>query len=126
MSVERGDTFMLEDEDGAHEHLHIVLTQPSLAGEVVTVNVSTRRRWTEPLVCIQAGEHPFIKVESVVPFRFAAIRKCSDMENAIQAGIARPKEKISPALLNRIVAGLVDSDFTPPEVRRFYIAISNS
>jgi len=50
-----GDTFMLEDEDGEDEHLHILLTSPSLAGEVVTASISTRRRWSEALVCVHPG-----------------------------------------------------------------------
>lgn len=122
--MDSGDTFMIEDEDGADEHLHVVLTKPSLAGEVITACISTRKRWSEPLVCIQAGEHPFITRESVVPYRFAAIRTCADIEKAVQAGSARPKEKASPELVRKIVAGLRDSDFTPPAVLAYYKAIS--
>ena len=117
---------MLEDEDGVDEHLHIVLTNPSLAGEVVTACICTRRRWTESLVCLNVGDHPFIKWESAVAYRFAAIRTCAAIDRAIANGTARLKEPATPDLVRRIAAGLIDSDFTPPGVRAYYIAITQS
>jgi hypothetical protein len=115
---------MLEDQDETDEHLHVLRTEPSLAGEVVTASISTRRRWSETLVRVQVGEHPFITSESVVPYAFAAIRSCAAIEAAVRNGTARPKEKASPELVKRMIAGLIDSDFTPPAVRAYYIAIS--
>jgi hypothetical protein len=122
--MECGDTFMIEDEDGENEHLHVLLTSPSLAGEVVTASISTRQRWSETLVCVQPEEHPFIRVESIVAYRFAAIRTCAAIEVAVENQTARPKEKASPELLRRMQAGLVDSEFTPPNVRAYFIAIT--
>jgi hypothetical protein len=122
--MECGDTFMIEDEDGSDEHLHVLLTSPSLAGEVVTACISTRRRWSETIVCINPGEHPFISRESVVPYRFAAIRSCMAIEAAVKNGKARPKEKASSELVKKMQAGLIDSDFTPPGVRAYYIGVT--
>ena len=119
-----GDTFMIEDEDGEDEHLHVLLTTPSLAGEVVTVSISTRRKRSETLVCVHPDEHPFIRVESVVLFHFAAIRSCASIEAAIKSGAARSKEKASPELVRRMQAGLVDSDFTPPGVRAYFVGMT--
>jgi len=116
---------MIEDEDGRHEHLHVLLTSPSLAGEIVTACISTRRRWSEALVCVHPGDHPFVISESVVPYHFAAIRKCESIEASVKAGKARPKEKASPELLRRMQAGLLDSEFTPPGVCAFYKALSD-
>ncbi len=115
-----GTTFILEDEDGSKEHLHVVLTEPSMADEVITVSISTRRRVSETLVCLQVGDHPWITKESVVAFHFAAIRTCSAIQAAIAAGKARLMPPASPELVKRILAGLVDSDFTPPAVRAYY------
>jgi hypothetical protein len=117
-----GDTFMLEDEDEAGEHLHVILTNPSLADEIVTACICTRRRWTESLVIVQPGDHPFIRHESAVPFRFSVITTTSAIQNAVSRGQARLKEPASPELVRRIIAGLLDSDFTPPGVRAYYIA----
>jgi hypothetical protein len=115
---------MIEDEDGEDEHLHVLLTTPSLAGEVVTASISTRRKWSETLVCVHPGEHPFIHLESVVPYHFSAIRTCAAIEAAIKSGAARPKEKASPELVRRMQAGLIDSDFTPPGVRAYFVGIT--
>lgn len=119
-----GDTFVIEDDDGTKEHLHVILTAPSLADEVVTASISTRQRWSETLVCLQIGEHPWITAESVVAYRYAAIRTCAAILAAVAAGKARAREKASPELVKKMLAGLVDSDFTPPAVRAYYKAIS--
>jgi hypothetical protein len=114
-----GDAFMIEDEEGGKEHLHVLLTKPASEGEVVTACISTRRSRSETLVCLEVGDHPFIKHPSIVAYRFAAIRRCSDIEAAIVRGDARLQPKASDALVKRMQDGLVDSDFTPNEVRAF-------
>jgi hypothetical protein len=122
--VECGDTFVVDDDDESKEHLHVILTPPSLADEVITVSISTRQRWSETLVCLQTGEHPWINRESVVSYRFAAIRTCASISAAVAAGKARQKATASPLLVQKILAGLIDSDFTPPGVLAYYKAIS--
>ena len=114
---------MLEDEDGEGEYLHVLLTSPNSTGEVVTVSISTRKARSETLVCLLPGDHPFIARESVCPFRFAKIREVAAIEEALQNGWARSKEKASEKLLAKLVAGLRDSDFVPPGVLAFYLAI---
>jgi len=84
-----GDTFVIEDEDGSKEHLHVILTAPTLADEAITASISTRRRWSETLVCLQRGDHPWITTDSVVAYRFAAIRTCAAISAAVAAGKAR-------------------------------------
>jgi hypothetical protein len=122
--MECGDTFMIDDEDGCDEHLHVLLTSPSLAGEVVTASISTRRSRSETLVCIHPGEHPFVTLESVVPYHFSAIRTCAAIEASVKNGKARPKEKASPELVSKMQAGLIDSEFTPPGVRAYFVGIT--
>lgn len=124
LTVQRGDTFMLEDQDGAAEHLHVVLTAPNSDGEVVTVSISTRRPKSESLVCIQPGEHPFITRESVCLYRFAAIRVCASIQSAIDNGRARLRERASPELIKKLSSGLLDSDFTSRGVRAFYQSVA--
>jgi hypothetical protein len=125
-SMECGDTYIIEDEDGCCEHLHVLLTSPSLAGEVVTASISTRRRRSETLVCVHPGEHPFINSESVVPYHFSAIRTCAAIGACVKNGTARRKDKASPELVRRMQEGLVESDFTPPGVRAYFIGITRS
>jgi hypothetical protein len=115
-----GDAFMLEDEDGSKEHLHVLLTKPTSEGEVVTACICTRRSRSETLICLDFGDHPFIKHPSIVAYRFAAIRRCDDIEAAIMRGEARLQERVSESLLKKMQNGLLDSDFTPNAVRAFF------
>jgi hypothetical protein len=124
--VKRGDTFMIEDDHGTCEHLHVVLTEPSLAGEVITASISTRRRWSEALIFIQVGEHPWIRAESIVPYRYASIRPCKGIEAALADGTARVKEPASDALVKKMCGGLIESTFTHPDVTAFYKAVSKA
>jgi hypothetical protein len=114
-----GDAFMLDDEDESKEHLHVILTKPT-EGEIVTAAICTRRRWSETLVCLDVGDHPFIRHASAVAYQHAKIRKCVAIENAIANGHARWKERVSAQLLKRMQAGLIDSDFVANEVRAFF------
>ena len=118
--MRRGDAFMPADDNGLHEHLHIVLTDPSPSGEVITVNVTTRRERSEVTVCLQPGDHPFINRESVCAYRFARIRSTTRIDQALAAGYARSKPSASATLLARLEAGLLRSPFCPPAVLRFY------
>ena len=117
--LECGDTFLTGDDDDEGYHLWIVLTPPS-EGEVVTVSVTTLRKRSEKLVVLQAGDHPFIEHPSVVAYAYARIRTVQTIETAIVNGTAKKREPASRALLKKVRAGLVDSDFTPNGVRHFY------
>lgn len=117
--LECGDTFLTGDEEDEDYHLWIVITPPS-EGEVVTVSVTTRRKRSETLVILQAGDHPFIQHESVIAYSYSRIRMVQDIQTAIENGSAKRREPVSQALLERVRAGLIDSDFTPNGVRHFY------
>lgn len=111
---------MIEDESGAKEHLHVLVITPTDRNEVITVPICTRQRWSETLVCLEVGDHPFIQHASFVAFRHARIRSTKRIEEAIASGLARRMEAISPAVLERIHKALPDSDFVPNEVRAFF------
>jgi hypothetical protein len=118
--MECGDAFMLDDDDETKEHLHVILTRPTAEGEVITASICSRHRWSETLVCLDVGGHPFIRHASVVAYRHSKIRKCAAIEAAIARGYARPKEKASSQLLKRMQAALIDSDFVANDVRAFF------
>ena len=93
---------------------------PPWEGEVVTVSVTTKRKTSETLVVLSGGCHPFINQDSVISYGYSKIRFVSDIETAVQNGTAKKREPVSPELLRRAQSGLVDSDFTPNGVRRFF------
>jgi hypothetical protein len=117
--LECGDTFLTGDDEDEGYHLWIVLTPPS-EGEVVTVSVTTLRKRSEKLVVLQAQDHPFIEHPSVIAYTYSRIRTVQDIEAALANGTAKRREPASRELLEKVRAGLVDSDFTPNGVRHFY------
>jgi hypothetical protein len=120
--LNRGDTFLTGDEQDDTLHLWIVLTSPS-EGEVVTVSVTTKRRRSECLVELHAGDHPFIIHDSVVAYSYARIRTVEEIELADASGAAKLREPVSRDLLERVCNGLLDSEFTPNGIRHFYKSI---
>lgn len=115
-----GDTFYAGESEDVEPHLNIVITSPE-EGEVVTVPVTTKRRYSETLVQLAVGDHPFIKWQSVVSYAYAQIRTVEEIEAAIKCGKAEQREPITEQLLKRVRMGLRDSEFTPNGVRHFYL-----
>ncbi|HZR33316.1 MAG TPA: hypothetical protein VFA76_15835 [Terriglobales bacterium] len=109
----------MEDEDGYERHLWIIVSPPT-NGEMVVVCVTTQHEKSEVLVKLQKGDHPFLKWESVISYRYSKITSIDTIENAIANGMAKANAPVSEALLSRAQAGLIDSDFTPNEVRHYY------
>lgn len=117
-----GDTFLTGDNETDDWHLWIIITPPS-EGEVITVSVTTRHKKSESLVVLRAGDHPFIKHDSVVAYRYSMIRTVEDIEAAIANGSAKQREPVSAALLSRVQNGLLDSEFTPNGVKHYYTGL---
>jgi hypothetical protein len=120
-----GDTFLIEDEDGPERHLWIVITPPN-EGEVVIVSVTTRRKKSETLVVLNKGDHPFLKWESVIAYRFSRVVTVDSIEDAIRNGTAIKDAAASPKLLARAQSGLTESEFTPNGIAELYKLFINS
>jgi mRNA-degrading endonuclease toxin of MazEF toxin-antitoxin module len=114
-----GDTFLIEDEDGPECHLWIVVTPPS-EGEVVIVSVTTKRKKSETLVVLKKGDHPFIEHDSVIAYHYSKVVTVESIEAAIKNGTAKQHAAVSPELLKKAKAGLLESDFTENGVRSLY------
>lgn len=118
-----GDTFYASDDEDVEPHLQVIITPPH-EGDVITTSITTKHRKSETLVILKAGDHPFIRWDSVVSYRHSYIRKVNDIEVAIRDGLASRREPISDTLLRKIRMGLRDSDFTPNGVRSFYLDLN--
>lgn len=73
-----GDTFLTGD-DSEDLHLWIIVTPPT-EGEVVTACMVTAHKKSERLVVLNVGDHPFIKHESVIAYRWSKIRAVDEIE----------------------------------------------
>ncbi|MEK7486771.1 MAG: hypothetical protein AABZ60_20805 [Planctomycetota bacterium] len=62
-----GTAFLLPHNISAIEHLWIVLTEPSpIKNEVIIVNVTSLRSYSDKTVILNEGDHPFIHHPSVI------------------------------------------------------------
>jgi len=69
---------------------------------------------------LQAGDHPFVVHDSVVAYSYSTIRLVDDIEAAFLTGAAKKREPVTSANLQRVQAGLLDSERTPNGVLRYY------
>lgn len=115
-----GDTFFFDDEDDAEGHLHMIVTEPTASGEVITVSITTRHKTSDAMVPLEIGDHPYITRPSVVAFAYASIRNIADINALIANRDAKAKEPMEERFLRRTRAGLLESDRTPYEVQEFY------
>jgi hypothetical protein len=122
-----GDCLWIEtntDRDGNYiRHLHIILTDP-LPSDTTTIIVcietlnSPRQDRT---VLLKAGDPPAVTHESYVNYKRARIAAIKDLETLISRRHASKVKPASPAVLIRVRKGILDSDFTPEEVRQRYL-----
>lgn len=117
-----GDTFLAGDEDDENLHLRIIITPP-VEGEIVTVAIVTAHKRSERLVVLNVGDHEFITHESVIAYKHSAIKVVADIEAAISAGLAKPREPVSPTLLKKAQDGLRESEFTPNGVLHYFKSV---
>ena len=116
----RGECFLSppEGKDGKR-HLTVVLTD---AGEnfmqaVVTVTTLKSSKVQDTSCILRAGDHPFIKHDSVVGFKFAAAMSSIAIFNGLNSGALIRKEAMPAATLERILEAAKTSRRTPPHIK---------
>jgi hypothetical protein len=100
-------------------HLWIVVTDINSTGKCAIVNVTTLSHLCDKTVILHAGDHPSIDHDSVIRYQDALITTENAVENAIRGGVANRKRSLSPAILNRVVAGIGASKDTSLDVKVF-------
>jgi hypothetical protein len=126
--LEIGDTFLLPKSSEDTEHLWVVLTKPDAKGRPVCANITTAHSYSERTVVLQAGEHPFIKHESVVMFADARILDLNVVQKALDykqtTYVASTHKKCSVGLLKKIQDGLLRSKQASNDVKDFFREMS--
>ena len=116
-----GDAFLMAQPRVSTPHLWIVLTEASSATDkAVIVNVTTLREGSDTTAILKSGDHPFIVKPSVIYFHGALIVDLAMIEEGFSAHVCTPQPPCSPDLIARIQRGLLESEFTPDRVARFY------
>jgi hypothetical protein len=99
--VKVGDTFV----DGKYHHLWTVISDPAADSErVVIVNFTKHTTEKEEDCVVEPGEHPFVKVKTLIQFRDAKCCRLADLETLLKANQLTPHKPVTAALLQRIIA----------------------
>ncbi len=118
-SFQAGDTFLMAGL-GGKMHLFVVICDP--AGNprtILDVPFNTVTINTDRTLILAPGDHPFVTRQTAVSFDLLLsieVDKLSQLEALCAAGKGTGFQRhspTSPALLNRIIKGALQSDLTP-------------
>jgi hypothetical protein len=115
-----GDSFLLPKPGQETSHLWVIITEPDVAGDAVMVNLTTQRPHSDVTVVLQPGDHSFIRHPTVVNYSDARLVNTPQLDAAINAGICRQLDPVTPAVLKRIQTGLLLSPLTPNKIKTEY------
>jgi hypothetical protein len=109
---------------GPVDHLHIVMNDPVYFPEsgveaVLLVNVTSVRGAHDDACVLSPGCHPFVRYQSFVSYRHAAIVSAVKLSNEIANGDISTDSPVDEELFGSIRAGFEKSKFVTPKVRRF-------
>lgn len=112
-------------QDPDRKHLYVCITDPvGAARETLLVPVATLRQGEphDPTCRLFRGDHPFLRHESYVNYRFARIDPADRIERGVRDGVLVPHQVLDTAVFARVCKGLTESRFLAPRYREFYLA----
>ena len=83
------------------------------------VNFTSRRSHSDATVVLKAGEHPFVRHDTVVNYQDA---RCTDSQVLIEAcmqGVISKHEPCDSLVLKKIQRGFANSPRTPADIMRY-------
>ena len=120
MKIYAGRTVCLPIPDPDCPHLFVALTGAKIYQEskiaVVNFTSFTSRRGSDSTVFVEAGEHSFIRVRTVINYRDAFIANAGLIQQAVVNGSVTFQEDCSDTLLEKIQLGALRSSNTPNAV----------
>lgn len=111
------------------KHLFILVTEPD--GEpkvVIMVSISSVRPGAhlDPTCLLYSGDHPFVSRDSFVAYRTAQFIETDRLMRGVKKGVLIPKDPMESSIFARICQGVLDSRFTPGEIKIAYSQTVNS
>lgn len=118
--VYAGRCIVWQHDPAIQEHLWIVLSDPEGdPPQVVAVNLTQRGNQPDTTVVLNAGDHKFIKKETIVYYADARFVPAGAIEAYANQPGYRFKDDCSDDLLNKIREGLKNSKFTPKKIKSY-------
>jgi hypothetical protein len=120
MSFSAGDTIFNRSAEGVPSHLWVIVSDPGVDADRVLIANLTHwdDRYADPACRLAGGDHPFITKDTYVNYEDARIVALADLETGEKRGIFERRQALSPALLQRIRDGAIQSEFCPNKCKR--------
>lgn len=103
------------------KHLFVIVIEASDGKQpkFISVPICTVREHAriDDACILQPGEHPFVKSESFIQYRYARDDSSEHLSKCVHEGTFIPQDSASPALINKIKAGLTNSRFVSRHIK---------
>lgn len=103
-------------------HLWVVLTDPCSLEANLIVSISTIRegRFHDPACVLEPGDHRRITAPSWANFRMGRAIHCRVLVKGEAAWLYRADAPVTDAVIEKLCAGLMESDHTPLRLKRYF------
>lgn len=114
MTARAGDTFLLTGGNVPSPHLWVILWGPAgPADAYLAVFLTTLRSYSDKTCILAAGDHPFIRHDTAVSYRAVERFTAEKLRDLAARGLAKPRQPVDAAVLERMQAGFFTSAHTP-------------
>ena len=102
-------------------HLFAVMNDPCKDGLCLVLMVTSVKlnRYHDATCLLTIGDHPFIRHPSWIAYRIAETPRAGHISNMVDKKLFVPKEGWTPAVFNRIAAGIYTSDDTRGAIEKY-------
>ncbi|HSQ60785.1 MAG TPA: hypothetical protein VLT84_10195 [Acidobacteriota bacterium] len=108
-SIATGDTFHLKAAV-TNPHLYVAAYHDPLKG-LLLVNMTSDMKY-EATCILNPGEHPFVKVRTLIAYEHARLYTAYDCQQIEAQGITQKHAPLAPEVLRRVQDGVLNSRFT--------------
>lgn len=110
-------------------HLFVLLTNPKqpidyacMHNLIVPIGTIYSDRPSDLTCKLYVGDHPFIRHDSYVNYRFCHIEETAKLNKGCKDGVFQQYDNISSEIFARVCKGLEESRHTPLKMQQFYQA----
>jgi hypothetical protein len=121
----RGKTLLIPSgtaRDPNKKHLFVTLTDVCSDGQHLLVSISRVKEGVhhDDACMFEPGEHAFVREKSFAAYRLARIDTAAHLIRCVDGWEFTPKEDMPTALVDRMCAGIEQSDFIPQRIINYY------
>ncbi len=119
MAFRAGQTFLYPLSENKIAHLWVIVTEPNVEGAFAVVSLTSLREAQDQTLILRKDEHPFLKHDTCVGYRFAEITGTEKLQEFLATSVARLHRDTEASILAEILSGFTASDHTRKRVRDF-------